>query len=278
MQKDLLKILLACALSSTTAFAQTTGDQNIPLTQSEVNEVHELLDQIKSANPPQNGFIRTRTGLIQFIMNTTTNVKLSPDNVLPAVGTEGFFRIHKNLGFEGSLVYSTVYEQTAVQQGNMLFYKVGPRYTFYLDRTNLANFFAVKLFYHVNENTFKPLTTDLLLINKYRGYALSIERSIPASRKIGILASLDLMQITEAKANNSTQSYVEKGLGFEFRGEIFYTLPWFKSASRLGLAYWQQSYANEMGYDGDNIIRYSTNRQNFFQVSRAIWASYSVLF
>jgi len=281
MKSSLVAALLIIGLHhsfGSRAWAAAEGE-DIPLSAGEKTEIKEILDGIKSANPPQHGMVRFRGGMMQLLNNVPSNLNLGQDNTIPASGIETYYNFWQALGLEMHYIYARNVLRPDNSSAQMDFFNIGPRYTFYLDETQKANYFALKAFYHQSTNNVG--TKNNLLINKYTGYALSIERSIPASTKTGVIASLDLLRTTSAYSANPSESFSQWGTGFTIRGEIYYQLNVLGSSPRLGVSYWQQSYSNEVGFNPDGVsggIRNQFFRNSYFQVSRAIWGTVSFVY
>ncbi len=275
-------ILLIILLSSLriVAEAATAEEQNkyMDLQKSKWQEIYNLIDEIKVQNPPHHYSFQARLGLMQISSNSVDDpVKLGLGSNLPAVGINGSSNFLGNFGLEGRLIYAQnlVSDPDSVNKSSAAIYwfDFGPRYTFYLDSTRLDNNITLKVLYHVNDSTFKLTSNDLMFVTHYFGVSGSVERSIPITRKLGVVASLDLLQILSA-TSPSNKVLSPSGYGFEVHGEIYYLMELFQHPTRVGFSYWQQGNNNDFGDSAKGFFA----KNSYFQLARALFLNATVLY
>ena len=145
----------------------------------------------------------------------------------------------------------------------------------------MDDYLAVQILYHRNDSNFKlgtqvanVDTSNYIYMTHYDGISGSIERSIPITRKLGVLASFDLLQIINA-TSPSTLPFKQTGYGFQIEGEIYYQMMIFSSPFRVGVSYWQQGNENEFDESTSKGI---LGRNSYFQLARAITINLSTRF
>ncbi|MDZ4676625.1 MAG: hypothetical protein SGI74_03865 [Oligoflexia bacterium] len=270
----LLLFISQVTLAQTPTPAQSQSFE-ADLPQFKWDEVNSIIDEIREQNPPRNYRFKIKTGLVQMITNTADTVKLGQNGNLYAIGGEAVSNFWGNLGIEARGIYAQniVPDVASTNKADayMTWLDIGPRYTFYFDNTRLDDNLAFKILYHQSDSNFKLMdTTDKLFITQYKGISFAIERSIPITRKLGVLAAFDLLQIFSAQTP-SRLKVVQYGYGFEIQGEIYYQLDIFGKVVRMGVSYWQQGNENNLE-DKDFLARNSQ-----FQLARSIFLNLTLL-
>ncbi|MBK9293966.1 MAG: hypothetical protein IPM57_05900 [Oligoflexia bacterium] len=271
-----MKLFLIILLSTLSVFAAED------LQKSKWKEVYNIIDNIKTKNPPRRYSIQGRAGLTQLITNSTGEpLNLGLGGNLPTIGLSYKSNFAGNWGAEAKLVYAQnlIPAEGSPNQSSSYIYwlDLGPRYTLYLDSTRLDNNLTFKILFHLNGSNMALTEPDLFFVHQYMGYSFSVERGIPITRKLGIIASLDLLQILDAKSN-STKQVTGSGYGFEVHGEIYYMIELFNKPTRLGFSYWQQGNSNDFGDDPTNSSKQFYSKNSFFQIARALFVNWTVLF
>lgn len=256
--------------------------QEVDLQKSKWQEVYGLIDEIKVQNPPRRYSIQGKVGLTQIITNSTGEpVNLGLSGNLPTIGLNYTSNFAGNWGAEAKLVYAQNLlpaEGSPNQAGAYIYWlDVGPRYTLYLDSTRLDNNLSFKILFHMNQANMQLTSPDLFFVNSYTGFSLSVERGIPITRKLGVVASLDLLQILDARSP-SIKEVTKSGYGFEVHGEIYYMIEMFNKPTRLGFSYWQQGNSNDFGDDPANSSKQFYGKNSFFQIARSLFVNWTVLF
>ncbi len=192
-----------------------------------------------------------------------------------SIGGEAVSNLWGNLGLElrGIYAQNVVPETTSINKADayISWLDFGPRYTFYFDSTRLDDYLAVKILYHQSDSNFKLIDTqDKIFITHYKGLSFAVERSIPITRKLGVLASFDLLQIFSAQTP-SRLKVVQYGYGFEIQGEIYYQMEIFSRVMRMGVSYWQQG--NENNLENKDLVA----RNSQFQLARSIFLNLTLL-
>jgi hypothetical protein len=149
----------------------------------------------------------------------------------------------------------------------------GLRYRFILDNTQIEDAVAVKLLYSQTTNNFKIKNLNELYMKSYTGVILGVERSIPVTPKIGILASLDVNFIQDTKSD-STADFVKSGVGFSMRGAAHYKVNWFGIISKIGGAYWQGGMVNRLSPGSQNDFSKTSHVQTFRAVSLSLMGQF----
>lgn len=189
--------------------------------------MNSILDDIKIQNPPRSHRLIFKVGLIQLIPNTADAVVLAGSQL----DFSGGHLHHQPLGQHRPQDFGRIAVQNIFPNGTSpndstaftYWVDLGPRYTFYLDDTKLDNNLALKLLFHDNGSNFRLLadtsSNKYTFVTHYQSFAFSVERSLPVTRKLGVLASFDLQMITQASSPGS-QHLLPVGYGFEIQGEI----------------------------------------------------------
>jgi hypothetical protein len=264
---------LAQQPQATPAAPQATYDSDLP--QFKWDEVNSIVDEIREQNPPRNYRFKVKTGLVQVITNTADTLQLGQNGNLFALGGEAVGNFWGKFGLEGRGIYAQNLISSAQSPNKsnayMSWMDIGPRYTFYFDNTKLDNNLALKVLYHQSDSNFQLVDAqDKLFITHYKGVSFAVERSIPITRKLGVLAAFDLLQIFEAQTP-SRLKVLQYGYGFEIQGEIYYQMELFGHVMRSGVSYWQQGNENNLE-DKDFIARNSQ-----FQLARCIFFNLTLL-
>lgn len=254
--------------------------ENDILQKSKWDEVNSLIDEIKIQNPPRHIILTGSLGFSQVISNSLGDpVRLGLNNNMPSIGLTAIGNFFGNVGLETKFVYAqnVIPADGSPNTASTFIYwlDAGPRYTFFLDESRREDNLSVKILFHINQANFVLTDPQLCMINRYMGISGSVERSIPITRKLGLIASLDLLQIFQAvPASNSQIGVVQSGYGFELKGELYYILELGKLTTRLGFAYWQQGNDNELS----TTAKENFGKNSFFQVARSLFFSGSLLF
>ena len=271
-------------IALTNAQAETTTD----FPDSKWAEVNSIIDEVKSQNSPQNLRLTGSLGLISLQSNTPDSVKLGSGNSVVAIGLTAVANIWNHFGLEAKVLHGRnlipADGSPNTAGASITWIDVGPRYTLYLDSSKLDNYLAFKILYHQNDSDFKLVPADPnsipfpIFMTHYAGVSGSVERSIPISKRLGVLASFDLLQIFQASAPTSTSAipigFAQSGYGFEVKGEVYYQLEIQNSRMRLGVSYWQQGNENEF----DNPTKILMSRNSYFQIARSVYLDLSLLF
>jgi len=260
------------------------------LQNSKWEEVQSIIDDIKTQNPPDTVKLRIRLGAIQTITNnqgSSDGIQFGQSGASLGFGLDGSINLFGNLGLEARETYTQnlLPAPSSPNQGQayISWFDAGPRYTFYLDSTRLDNNVVIKVLYHENYNNLilDPTLPTFLWVNFYSGVSGSVERNIPITNKLGIMGMFDLLQIFNTSSptinsNTSTtnSSIAKSGYGFEIHAEVYYKILWGKMPMRMGLMYWQQGNQSEL----DDSIKSAQGRNSYFQTSRAIFGTMSMLF
>lgn len=277
-----MKILISIFLWSLTAIgAETSQIPERKFPESRWPEVYSLIDSIKSQNPPVNVRTTLKFGVIQMQTNTTEVLGES----LPCAGFEGSANIFRGFGIEAKYIYA----QGSI--ANITWLNFGPKYTFYFDSTQLDDFLALKVLYHQNASSIivpEPSTTTgavstsntPFFVTSYTGTLLGVERGIPITKKLGVLASFDLLLIQDASYPKTNLGWAIKnsGYGFQLQGELYYKFLLFSKNMRFGVSYWQQG--NDTEFDRTNFAAGApdANKHSYFQLARTIFFNLSTSF
>ncbi|MCC6277062.1 MAG: hypothetical protein IT289_04005 [Oligoflexia bacterium] len=250
-------------------------EPELPLQPSKWLEVNSIIDEIKEQNPPRNFKLKAKAGLVQMIVNTDDPIKLGLGSNLPAIGFEGVANVFGNFGLEARSIFAMnlVPDPTSPNTASSYIYwlDIGPRYTLYMDSTKLDNNLAFKVLFHHNQSNFQITDpVNRLYVTKYSGASFGIERSIPITRKLGVVGEFDLVQIFST-STPSTIAVKQYGYGFEIQGEIYYQMELFGKPWRVGVSYWQQGHESEV--DAKDNFR----RNSQFQVARALFINLVLL-
>lgn len=276
----LLIFILVFALSQSEARAQSED------VDPRIKEAYQIIDAIKDTNPPDAFRIEYRQGLMQVFSNSIDAVELNRLKSIPFIGIETVTRISNDLGLEARGYYARnfLFEHEASSPNKddafQYSYDAGPRYRFILDPTQIDDYVAIKLLYHNTTNNFKLADSRYVFMKQYNGIVLGVERSIPVTTKIGILASLDLNYITRA-TTDSTAELETTGIGFMMRGAAHYRVNWFGLTSRIGGAYWQGGFVNRFSPSASSTTDADSDaygKTSHVQTFRAVSVSYTVHF
>jgi hypothetical protein len=259
--------------------APVTEETEFP--KSRLPELYSLIDEIKIRNPPQNYRFRVQTGIIQMLTNTDERKGVRAGNGIgfPAIGIETVANIWNHIGVLGRFVYAQnlLPSQDSLNGTNAFIYwaDVGPRYTLYFDSTRIDDYLAFQVLFHLNESNLQiyDKSSTSVFMTRYFGVSGSVERSIPITRKLGVSATFDLLQILDS-SSPSNQSLQKSGYGFQIQGEIYYQLNIFERFVRVGLSYWQQGNEVEAGEE----IKVLEGKNSFFQLGRALFLNLSALY
>jgi hypothetical protein len=257
----------------------TLPEQKIDSTDVRIKESYQIIDDIKAQNPPDAFRIEYRQGLMQVFSNSQDSIELNRLKSIPFFGLETTTKLYENIGFDARGYYAKNFlfetgefspnKADAVQYN----YDLGFRYRFVLDATQIDDYVAVKLLYTRTVNNFNLIDTAQIYMKEYTGIAACLERNIPVTPKIDILASLDLNYILNAESD-TTGTYEQTGIGFMMRGAAHYRVDWFGLNSRIGGAYWQGGAVNKL----TDETRVSAGRSSHVQTFRAVSASYVINF
>lgn len=262
----------------------STGTMGTSLDEPSQKEIETqaiaIIDRTKKANPRYRSAISMRSGLMQLVINTPDDIALNTDKTLPFIGVEAILPLMRDISIEARYVYAQniLYAAPASSpnkdSANQTALDAGLRYTFIPDATQPGNYFATHLLYHQTTNNFKQSSPDALLyINTYTGVIWGVEKGFSVTPKIGLNASLDVLNIMDAQTKSSLL-YEKTGIGFQVRGETYYLVDWFGHHGRLGAAFWQTGFSNKLAASSVDGL----NKNTQFQSYRAVSASYSFLF
>lgn len=274
-----MKLLILLVFLSLEVFAQTTPMASPSQTlspsrefpKSKWPEVYSIIDGIKVQNPPQNLKIRAKSGLVQIASNTPAQID---DSGFPSVGLEVGIDVIGNFGIEAKYLYAQNLMTPSERNGTdtyITWLDIGPTYTIFFDSTRLDDYLAIKLYYHSNDANIVRSDSEnpaTFFINHYAGFSPSIERSIPITPKLGVIASFDLLQITDVSDPYLARS---SGYGFQIQGELYYRMSFLSKPMRLGLSYWQQG--NDTEFNGE--AKQTTGHNSYFQLARALFINAS---
>lgn len=248
-----------------------------------IAQTNAYIQNIIDNDPGSKRWFNFRSGAIQII-NNSEGPEFSSNNVLPLVGVEWSWRLFNNISFDGRVNQAINVSPTSDLNGTSAYQRstdFGLKYSFILDKTRPTNFLAFKINLHNTENNFiLSDPTNQFYLGSYKGYGLVVEKGVPITHKISLLASLDLISFTEtttAPDVDTAYEYKENGFGFTVRGEVFYKIKVFGINSSLGLAYWQSGYVNEF-LDVTGGGRELTNKKNNIQTYRMISGSFNFMF
>jgi hypothetical protein len=244
-----------------------------------LQQAWDIIDEIKSTNPKDNVKVELRSGLLQVFANNTDAIDLNRLSTIPFVGAESYVKIYNDLGAEARFIYAQNFlfptspgspnKEDAFQMTT----DGGLRYRFILDNTQIEDAVAVKLLYSQTTNNFKIKNLNELYMKSYTGVILGVERSIPVTPKIGILASLDVNFIQDTKSD-STADFVKSGVGFSMRGAAHYKVNWFGIISKIGGAYWQGGMVNRLSPGSQNDFSKTSHVQTFRAVSLSLMGQF----
>jgi len=250
-------------------------------------EAQAIINDVKMQNPPDALKLKIMTGVMQLVTSSTEAVDLGSGNTTLAVGIDGNMHLFGNVGLEAREVYTQniIPDKSSVNMSNayMSWFDGGPTYTFYLDSTRLEDNIIVKFLYHENYNNLQLNDPFALFVNYYAGFAASFERNIPITNKLGITGMFDLLQIVNTASPSLNQfqgstpthnTVAKSGYGFEIQAEIYYKFIFGSLPARIGFEYWQQGNQSEL----DDSLKQSLGQESYFQVTRALFGTMSVLF
>lgn len=278
-------LIIALVFSTTTTFAKkkrkrpsapADSSVNRPLSEGQWKEVHQIIDEIKVQTYQTNYKLAARVGFTQISTNTQDTVNLGPS--LASLGVDFTANITDAFGLELSALHSQNGLPAADSVngfGSYIFtLDIGPTYTIHFDATQLDDYLSLRLLYHYNtSNITLEDPSDLIFMTGYTGIAPGIERSIPLTRKLGLLAKFNLLQILSAQTT-SQLGYIQTGYGFLVAGEAYYKLVLFDLPLRIGLIYQQQGYENEFDID----VKEQKGKNSYFQLSRSLFVSLTTTF
>lgn len=240
-----------------------------------ITQSYEIIDDIKSRNPPDNFRAEVRSGLLQVFTNSPDSVELNRLKTLPFIAIESTVQATDNIGLEirgyyaRNFLFPTTPGSPNKSNAYQMSYDAGIKYRFILDATQIDDNVSLKLLYHNTTNNFILANQNTIFMKSYQGVVAGVERSIPVTPKIGILASLDLNFISQAKSD-SNEEFINQGIGFQMRGNCYYRTDWFGVASRIGAAYWQGGFVNRFTPGSQS----NTGRTSHVQTFRAVSLSY----
>ena len=236
------------------------------------------LDSIKSNNPSSPYRLGLRTGFMQIVGNIES-IRFNEQSTMPFYGLEIVSDVIGKLGIEARGYYAknSLYPPVDEINGSDVFqssYDVGLRYTYEIDPTRKGNYFAFKVLYHNTENNFAlEDPAEQIIVNSYSGILLGIEKAQPITRSLSLDASLDFILLNQVEGP-SQLSMKDSGFALQVKGEAYYLVDWFKLRSRLGIAYWQGSFNNDLEEDAIE----TKLRKSHVQTYRSISFSYTLLF
>lgn len=244
-----------------------------------IRQAWEIIDEIKATNPKDNVKIELRSGLLQVFSNNTDSVELNRLSTIPFIGAESYIKIIRNLGAEARFVYA----QNAVfptspgspnkEDAFQMTTEGGLRQRFILDDTQIEDAVAIKLLYSQTSNNFKIRDVNEIFMKSYTGVIFGIERSIPVTPKIGILASLDVNFIQDTDSDSRVE-YLKTGIGFSMRGAAHYKVDWFGLISKIGGAYWQGGMVNRLAPGAQSDAGKTSHVQTYRAVSLSLMGQF----
>lgn len=239
----------------------------------------EIIDEVKAANPPDTFKVELRSGLLQIFSNNTDSIELNRLSTIPFVGAEGVLKIWENVAFETrfthaqNLIFETSPGSPNKSDAYQMSVDAGLRYRFILDATQIEDYVALKALYSQTTNNFKLRNLNELYMKSYTGGILGVERSIPVTPRIGILASLDLNLIQDTKSDTNAD-FVKTGVGFSMRGAAHYKVNWFGVISKIGGAYWQGGIVNRLAPSSQSDFGKTSHVQTFRAVSLSLMGQF----
>ena len=238
-----------------------------------LQESYDIIDEIKKQNPPDIERIEFRSGLLQLFSNSPDGIELNELKTLPFWGLESVTHFSKAWGIEvrgyyaANVVFPVPADSPNGTSAYQLSYDGGISYRVVLDATRAQNYVAIKALYHSTENNFKIKSgSNSIFMKSYRGFSFGVERSIPVTPKIEINGDLDTVFINEAKSD-STEEFVQTGIGFHVRGSCSYRVDWFGDYSRIAAAYWQGGFVNRFSPGSQDTTGRTSHVQTFRAVS-----------
>lgn len=277
-------ILFLLPLLSVTAWGQApqadAGSQKMNLPNQPIKSAldpriqtaWDIIDEVKASNPRDNFKIEFRSGLLQIFSNNTDAIELNRLSTVPFVGGDAILKLYHNLAAEGrvtyaqNLIFPTTPGSSNKEDAYQMMTDGGLRYRFILDETQIEDFVAIRALYSQTQNNFKIRNANELYMKSYTGMILGVERSIPVTPRIGIVASLDVNFIQDTKSD-SNADFVKSGVGFAMRGAAHYKVDWFGLISKIGGAYWQGGMVNRLSPNSQSDFAKVSHVQTFRAVS-----------
>lgn len=244
-------------------------------TDPRIKQAYQIIDDIKKRNPPDNFKIEVRSGLLQIFANSTDSIDLNRYKSLHFMGIDASAMFSEKWGLEARTYYAKNYlfpTESGSPNGPNAYLATtegGLRYRMILDAAQIDDYVVLRLLYHSQVNNFKLRETTGVFVKSYSGIVAGIERSIPVTPKIGILANLDLNMIQSAKTDSDAE-IVSTGVGFQMRGSMYYEVNWLGTVSRLGAAYWQGGLVNRFSPASQQNTGKTSHVQTFRAVSMSL--------
>lgn len=247
-------------------------------------KTNRILDQMKKSDPRGENYFNIRLGATQILSNTS-GLETSPNKTLLTMGFDFNSRLFDNLYIEAryakhtnTIAPTTLSSDDSVSLSNLYQSStdVGIKYRVILDETKPSNYLGFKLLAHNTTNNFILADSGAaIVINKYDGWVLGVEKGIPITSNLGIDASLDMININKVQ-ESSEFTVSNTGVGFVVRGEVYYTFELGGQRLRAAMAYWQSGMVNE--FDEDDKELFDIPRQNQVQTYRMISGSLGYVF
>ncbi len=249
-------------LVSLTAFS-ATDDRSL-------DEAQSILNQIKEKNKHNSGYVSLFSGIMQVTTPETQDpLLLNSNSMMPFIGIDADYRLWDEFGlyfkfthaqnilfqYQNSPSTGLVSPNSSASYQEMI--ESGLRYRFILDQTSVKNYVELKLGLYIMQNNFAIFTNALqsnqapsTYLKSLQGVAVGVERSIPATPQFDVKGALDIIGTTSSQNLNPAFSINPSGVGFQFRGEIFYNFQWLGTDARLGGGYTMGVFSNQFNNNG----------------------------
>jgi hypothetical protein len=242
-------------------------------------EVNNIVDEIRNESAPKNFKVALKTGLVQIQTNAQDSIRLGQGNSVLAGGVLINYEFASSWSIEANYLYGmnafAVAGSPNTSDASISWLDAGFRYLVSLDSLKLDNYIAFKALYHQNDSKMQLVSDGTVatpvFMTHYMGAALGVERSIPLSRRFGLLAYFNFIEILQA-TTPATIAVSQNGYGFEVSGELYYQFQLFRKTSRAGLSYWQQGNQNDFTTSG----KATTGSNGYTQTAQALFTNLSL--
>ncbi|MFK8137035.1 MAG: hypothetical protein AB8E15_01630 [Bdellovibrionales bacterium] len=250
--------------------------ENSKIDSSVVTEASNILEELYNSNPNSDRYLGVILGAVQIVTNTE-GLDDTGSSAFPIYGIDFNYRIYDELYieakyFKASNDFNTDDSVLNGPKASQTTYDVGFKYRIILDKTKPSNYLGFKLLSHNTVNNFKTSATNTLIINRYKGIGVGVEKGIPITKSLGMDASFDIINISQAATDQATDlGFEDNGLGFTVRGEFYLKLTEFMRAS---VSYTQNGMLNKLESTGISATSKTYQSQTYRLVGGAFAYSF----